>query len=213
MEGLKIKATSRGLVGKQVKQLRAQGVTPVHLYGHGVDSRSLQVETVSLEKLFSQAGTSHLVDLTVGKTRTAVKVLVREVQRNPINDQLLHVDFFQVTMTEEITVEVPVTVVGEPGAKRLMVEHMLHQLSVKCLPGNIPPGLELDISSLSEPGQGILIKDIDFGAGVSVNHDPDDIIVRVESPRTAVAEEVAVGEEATGVEAEAVAEKAPSEED
>ncbi|MDP6100065.1 MAG: 50S ribosomal protein L25 [Dehalococcoidia bacterium] len=210
MEGLKITATSRDLVGKQVKLLRAQGVTPVHLYGHGVDSRSLQVETVTLEKLFSQAGTSHLVDLTVDKTRTPVKVLVREVQRNPINDQLLHVDFFQVTMTEEITVEVPVTVVGEPVAKRLIVDHMLHQLSVKCLPGSIPPGLELDISSLSEPGQAILIKDIDLGSDVSVNHDPDDIIVRVETPRVAV-EEVVVAEEDVS-EAETVAQKAPSEE-
>lgn len=204
-EELKVKATGREILGKQVKQLRSQGITPAHLYGHGTSSRALQVDTAILEKLLSQASTSHLVDLTVDKARTPVKVLVREVQRDATNDRLLHVDFLQVRMTEEITVDLPLTVVGEPGAKRLVVEQMLHQLSIKCLPGNIPPAVEVDISHLSEPGQAVLVKDISFGPDVSVLHEPEDIIVRVETPRVAVEE---VAEEA--VAAAAPAEKVPA---
>ncbi len=203
---LKVKATGREILGKHVKQLRAQGITPVHLYGHGTPSRALQVDTTTLEKLLFRAGTSHMVDLTVDRTRNPVKVLVREVQRNPINDALLHVDFLQVRMTEEITVDLPVTVVGEPGAKRLIVEQMLHHLSIKCLPGNIPPEIEVDISSLAEPGQAIMAKDISFGPDVSVLHEPEDIIVRVEAPRVVEVEEAVAGEEAPAKE------EAPSEE-
>jgi large subunit ribosomal protein L25 len=211
LEELKVKATGRDILGKQVKQLRAQGITPVHLYGHGTASRALQMDTATLERLLSQAGTSHMLDLTLDKARHPVKVLVREVQRNPINDALLHVDFFQVRMTEEITIDLAVTVVGEPGAKRLIVEHMLHHLSIKCLPGNIPSDVELDISPLAEPGQAILVKDISLGPDVTVLNDPDDIVVRVEAPRVAPVEEVEeeVAEEAVAAEA---AKEAPAEE-
>ena len=209
-EELKVKAASREVLGKQVKQLRAQGVTPAHLYGHGTSSRALQVDTPTLEKLLSQASTSHLVSLTVDKARSAVKVLVREVQRDATNDRLLHVDFLQVRMTEEITVDLSVTVVGEPGAKRLIVEQMLHQLSIKCLPGNIPPAVEVDISHLAEPGQAVLVRDISFGPDISVQQEPEDIVVRVEAPRVAAVEEE-VAEGAVVAQA-APAEKATAEE-
>lgn len=198
-----LKATTRDILGKKVKQLRARGITPVHLYGHGIPSQALQVETAALERLLARASTSHLIDLTVDGSGP-VKVLVREVQRNPLNDRLLHVDFFQVRMEEEIEVEVPVNLVGEPAAKWLIVEQVLHQLSIRCLPGNIPPGVEVDISHLAEPGQAITVADLNLGPGISVLHDTEEVVVRVEAP-TAAEEEVPAAEEAAAEEAPAPA--------
>lgn len=210
MEEQKIKVTKREVLGKQVKQLRAQGVTPVHLYGHGVASRALQADTTALEGLLTRAGTSALVDLTVDRARQPVKVLVREVQRNPVTDRLLHVDFFQVSMTEEITVEVPVSLAGEPASRRLLVNWMVRNLSLRCLPGDIPAAVEVDIRSLTEPGQAIFVKDLKLAAGIAVLNDPEDIVVRVETPEVREeAVEKPVAEEAVAAEA---AEKAPAEE-
>ncbi|MEK7848433.1 MAG: 50S ribosomal protein L25, partial [Chloroflexota bacterium] len=205
MEEQKIKVTKREVLGKQVKQLRAQGVTPVHLYGHGVASRALQADTTALEGLLTRAGTSALVDLTVDRARQPVKVLVREVQRNPITDRLLHVDFFQVSMTEAITVEVPVSLVGEPASRRLLVNWMVRNLSLRCLPGDIPAAVEVDIRALAEPGQAIFVKDLKLAAGIAVLNDPEDIVVRVETPEVREVVEKPVAEEA-------VAETAPAEE-
>jgi len=218
-----LKVTRRAVTGKKVNSLRRQGMTPVHLYGPGADSQTLQCETNVLKKLLSQTGQTVLIDLHVFGEKGSKRVLVREIQRSPVGGELLHVDFFQVSMTKKIAVEVPLVLVGEAPAlrqKENMLEHGLTSLQVECLPDDIPSQIELDVSGLAEAGQAIRVKDIPITGQITLVDDPDRMAVRIterhlekEEVVKPAAEEVAEEAKAEGAEgAEAAAAEAPKKE-
>ncbi|MFH0942328.1 MAG: 50S ribosomal protein L25 [Chloroflexota bacterium] len=203
-----LKVFRRAVTGKKVSSLRRQGITPVHLYGHGVESESLQCETAGLKRLLVQSGRTGLINLQVSGEKAPKNVLVREVQRAPDTGELLHVDFFQVSMAEKIKVKVPLVLVGESPAlrqKQNMIEHGLTSLEVECLPGEIPAQIELDISGLTEAEQAIRVKDIPLARQITLLDDPDRMVVRITSRPLEIEEEVVakevvvVGEEAKAV--------------
>lgn len=200
---IKLQVQSRDILGKEVKQLRHQGILPAHLYGHNIPSLSLQMDMLSAERIVDRAGSSHLVALTVDKARKPRNVLLREIQRDPRTGRLVHVDFYEVSMTEEITLDVPVTLAGEAPLKLkdLVLEQGLRVLSIKCLPDRIPDEVKVDVTSLADAGQAIHVRDIKLGPGVALLNDPEEIVARV------VVLAVAVEEEKVPV-AEAEAEKA-----
>jgi large subunit ribosomal protein L25 len=203
MDKIELKVTNREILGKKVKHLRRQGITPVHLFGHGIESLALQCDTGELERVLGQAGQK--------KPRS---VVVREFDRDWRKGQLVHVDFYQVKMEEKIKLEVPVALVGEAPAlksKTLMLEHELGTLTVECLPAKIPTSLEVDISSLTEPEQTIRVKDVALDKDITVLNDPELVVVKISSrPVEKIEEEVVeeVAEEAI----EAPEEAAPGEE-
>ena len=132
--------------------------------------------------------------------------MVRETQRSILKDDLLHVDFYQVKMTEVIDVDVPIILVGEAPAlrnKENMLMQELNTLSVQCLPSNIPNSIEVDVTSLTEPDQTIRVRDIVPGEGVTIVNDPEVMLARItvqreveEAPEVVeVAEEAAEAEE------------------
>ncbi len=216
-----LKVSRRAVTGKKVTSLRRQGITPVHLYGPEVEPQTLQCETNVLKKLLGQAGRTALVNLHVFGEKGSKRVLVREVQRSPVGGELLHVDFYQVSMSKKLKVEVPLVLLGEPPAlrqKQNMLEHGLTSLEVECLPDEIPSQIELDISGLAEAGQAIRVKDIPVTARITLLDDPDRMVVRI--TERYVEEEVAkpaaeVTEEAKAEApegAEATAEEAPRKE-
>jgi ribosomal protein bL25 (Ctc-form) len=119
MEGHEIEASKREATGKKVRFLRRQGLIPANIYGRGIDSTALQVDTKSLKQILAHAGKTDLISLKVDDSKNPVKVLLLDVQRNPLNDELLHVEFYQVKMTEKIKVDVPLEFIGEaPALKR-----------------------------------------------------------------------------------------------
>ena len=113
MEELKIKATKRDVLGKKNRFLRRQGFTPAHLFGHSVDSVTLQCNTVELKKVIGQAGMTRLVSLKIEGDKEAKTVFVREIQQDTLTRQLMHVDFYQVRKGEKMTMDVPIVIVGE----------------------------------------------------------------------------------------------------
>ena len=116
MEEIALRAEPRKIVGKQVRQLRREGLIPVTLYGRRVEPKSLQVPTRDLDSVLAQAGMNQLVDLKVkGHTQTR-KVLIREIQRDVISRRLLHADLYAVIMDAKITTELPVVLVNESPA-------------------------------------------------------------------------------------------------
>jgi large subunit ribosomal protein L25 len=200
-----LKVSSRSVTGKKVKVLRRQGITPLHLYGHGVKSEALQCETVELRRLLAQTGRTALIGLHIDEEKRPMNVLVREVQREPVSGELLHVDFFQVRMAEKIKMEVPLVLVGEAPAlkqKENMLEHELNSLAIECLPGAIPAQFEVDVSALTEAEQVIRVKDIPLDKEVTLLSDPERMIVKIIS-RPMEKEEVVVAEEEAVVGAEA----------
>ncbi|HUW44183.1 MAG TPA: 50S ribosomal protein L25 [Dehalococcoidia bacterium] len=215
MDTIELKVTKREVLGKKVKHLRRQGITPVHLFGHGIESLALQCNTGELERVLGQAGQTRLISLKLAKEKKPRTAVVREFDRDWRKGELVHVDFYQVKMEEKIKLEVPVVLVGEAPAlksKAHMLEHELGTLTVECLPAKIPTSLEVDISSLTEPEQAIRVKDIPLDKGITVLNDPELVVAKislrpVEKVEEKVVEEVA--EEAV----EAPGEAAPGEEE
>lgn len=220
MDDLKLQATHRDTLRKKTRFLRRQGFTPTHLYGHNIKSLTLQCDTAEIKQLISQAGKTRPVRLKVDddKART---VFIREIQRDAITRQLLHVDFYQVKKGEKITVEVPIVLIGEAPAmkeKRRMVAHGITSLSIACLPDNVPPQIEVDLSPLEEVEQAIYVKDIILDPAITVHADPEQLVVKIsEAIVKEVVEEIPAeaeeeAEEEAAAEAEAKAE-APAEEE
>src|SRR6266567_8064955 len=112
MPDIEIQAERRVILGKKVARLRRGGVTPANVYGHNVTSQAIQVRTLDLAQALRAAGGTHLVQLAVAGEAASRNVLVRHISRKPTNDQLLHVDFYEVSMTEKTTVDVPVVLTG-----------------------------------------------------------------------------------------------------
>jgi len=214
MDKIELKVTNREILGKKVKHLRRQGITPVHLFGHGIESLALQCGTGELERVLGQAGQTRLISLKLDKEKKPRSVVVREFDRDWRKGQLVHVDFYQVKMEEKIKLEVPVALVGEAPAlksKTYMLEHELGTLTVECLPAKIPASLEVDISSLTEPEQTIRVKDVALDKDITVLNNPELVVVKISSrPVEKIEEEVVeeVAEEAV----EAPEEAAPGEE-
>lgn len=218
MERIELALASRETLGKKVRFLRHQGVTPVHLFGHGIESLALQCETAQLKRVLAEAGRTKLIDLKLDRKKPR-KAVVREVQRSPKTSELLHVDFYQVRMEEKIRVEVPIVLTGEAPALKLkenMLEHYLTSLTVECLPDEIPADIELDLSPLVETDDAIRVKDIHLGEKITVLNEPETAVVRISMrPVEKVEEEVVeeeVAEEAAEAAEEAPAEEAPTKE-
>ena len=213
VDDLRLQATARNVLGKKARFLRRQGITPAHLYGHDIKSLTLQCDTTELRQIIAQAGRTRLINLEVdGKQPRSV--FVREIQRNEVSRQLLHVDFYQVKKTEKIAVDVPIVFVGEAPAmkeKRRMLTHGITSLSIECLPGNVPPQIEVDLSPLEELEQAIHVKDIVLDPDITVNANPEQLVVKVSEAIVKEVVEEVVAEVEEEVEAEAEAE-APTEE-
>jgi large subunit ribosomal protein L25 len=212
MDKIELKVTNREILGKKVKHLRRQGITPVHLFGHGIESLALQCDTGQLERVLAQAGHTGLISLKLDGEKKPRAVVVREFDRDWRGGKLLHVDFYQVKMGEKIKLEVPVVLVGEAPAlksKVNMLEHELETLTVECLPAKIPASIEVDISSLTEAGQAIRVKDIVPGEDISVLNGPELVVVKISFRPVEKVEEVVVEKPAEAVVEEAV--EAPEE--
>lgn len=194
MDKIELKVTNREILGKKVKHLRRQGITPVHLFGHGIESLALQCDTGELERVLGQARQTRLISLKLAKEKKPRTVVVREFDRDWRKGELLHIDFYQVKMEEKIKLEVPVVLVGEAPAlksKVNMLEHELGTLTVECFPAKIPTSLEVDISSLTEPEQAIRIKDVALDKDITALNDPELVVVKISSrPVEKVEEEV-----------------------
>jgi len=214
MEGLKLEADKRDILGKKTRFLRREGITPAHLFGHGLESQALQCDTAKLNKLIARAGRTRLVSLGVKGDKEPRSVFIREIQRDPRTGELLHVDLFQVRKAEKIKVDVPIILVGEAPimkTKGYTLIHSLTSLSIECLPDKLPPQIEVDLSPLEEVGQAIHVSDITLSPDITLHTDLEQMVVKVTEARVEV-EEVPVPEEvAAEAEGEAVAEEGAEE--
>ena len=198
MEQIELKVSRREALGKKVRFLRREGIVPANLYGHGIASIPLQVNAKQLKQVLSRAGKTDLITLNIADLKTPKKVLVREVQENPLTDELVHVDFYQVKMTEKIKAEVPFVFIGEAPVlkhnRSASLLRLVDYLLVEALPDALPHSLEVDLSVLEAVDQAIYVKDISLDERVDLLGDPEQMIVKVTEPRRAAEEEVVRGE-------------------
>jgi len=175
------------------ERLRRAGRIPAVLYGEG-DPLLLSVSPKELQAALG-AGENVIINLQVkmdGGVETR-KVLVKELQTDPVWGRPLHADFLGISMTREIVVKVPVELTGTPvgvAAKGGILEHALWELEVKCLPAAIPDRITLDVSGL-DLGDALHVKDLKVPEGAAVETDPDQVVAMVSAPRVEAEEPVA----------------------
>lgn len=158
-----LSATPRETQGKNAaRQLRREGRVPAVIYGHGEQSESLSVDRLTLEKLLARISVENtLISLEV-EGREAQRALIREVQWHPYKNAILHVDFFHVHAGETLRVDIPVRLVGTPVGVRDgggVLDQVLYDLHVECLPRNIPEVAEVDVSDL-QVGDSLRVSDV-----------------------------------------------------
>ena len=181
---ISLKATTRNEFGKKTKSMKAHGLVPAVVYGPGEKNANIEVDEKEFIKVFRKAGESSLVELVIdGKEKRPV--LVHEVQKNPLTDSVIHIDFYQADLKEEVQVAVPLAFEGvAPAEKELggtLNKNML-ELEVKALPTNLPQEIKVDISGLKTFEDHILVKDLPIPANVTVMKGADEIVAAVLAP-------------------------------
>lgn len=179
-----LNARVRETAGKgAARKLRASGEIPAVAYGHGEETRSLTVNEHELELLLATINPENtIIDLKVDGG-TAAQALIREIQSHPSRPQILHVDFFQVRAGEKLTVEVPIHLSGTPIGVREeggVLQEVLRELSVECLPSNIPSSIELNVDELGMHDS-IHVSDVKLEKAEILN-DPELVICTVAPP-------------------------------
>jgi large subunit ribosomal protein L25 len=196
MADLVLNARPRDIIGKQVGQLRRAGVLPAVVYGPAMPGpSSIQLDYKEFAAVYSRAGRSKLITLTIGdQPRT---VFIREVQYNMLRRRVDHVDFYAAQMDVETTVSVPVVLVGEAPISRsgdAVVNQVLETVMVRALPRAIPGHLEVDAGRIATVDDDVRVGDLSVPSGVTIVDNPEAIVVSVTRSRlaTEVAEEEAV---------------------
>jgi len=221
MDVLDLAAVKREKTGKEIaKKIRKEGLIPAVVYKGGKIGTNVSVEKSSLLKvLHTKAGENVLINLIFDekgdkKKKSQKNVLMKEIQYNPVTDEIVHVDFVEISLTEKIEVEVPLSLKGDAiGVKqdKGTLEQILWKVKIRCLPTNIPEKIEADISAL-KISDILLLKDVKVPEDIEVLTGIDSFVATVSPPRAEeVKEEVPAGEEAT--EPELIREKKVKEEE
>lgn len=201
METVKLDVQARNTISP-VNQLRRDRIIPAIFYGQGEKSMPIQMDYQTFRKVYMKAGSSTLVDLSVDG-KGAKKVLIHELQFHPLSGEIQHVDFLMVNLKEEITTEVPVEIIGEsPAVKDLggVLNTVKNEITVKCLPTNIPSHIDVDISVLAEFSSAIRVSDLVVSDDVAIQDNEDDVVVTVAAPREEEVEAPVVTEGEEGAE-------------
>jgi large subunit ribosomal protein L25 len=177
MEKVVLNATKRDVVGKQVKALRREGKLPAVIYGRHTEPVNINLDAHSASLTLGRLTPSSLVTINVDGTE--YPSLVREKQRDYIKNRLLHVDFLAVSMTELLRTNVNVHFVGvSPAVKdfNAVLVKNLEELEVECLPTDLPESIEVDISAMTKPGEGIRVRDVQISDKIRILNDSDTMV-------------------------------------
>lgn len=177
MEEYKLEAQKREILGKKVKALRREGKLPGVIYGSGIEPQPITLDSKEVRQTLKVIGANTLVTLKIGKQEHLA--LVRDIQREVIMQDLLHIDFQAVSLEEKITTTVPIAVEGDaPAVKEYnaVLTPGLVELQIEAKAKDLPDAVHADVSSLIEIGDNILVKDLKVPADVTVLDDPEELV-------------------------------------
>jgi large subunit ribosomal protein L25 len=178
-EVIKLAAESREAKKEKPNKLRRAGLVPAVVYGHGVENQSIKTIAGEFDKVLAQAGETHLVDLSIDG-KAPIKVIIYDVAREQVKGRVQHVDFLKVNMKEKLTVEIPLTFVGESKAVKdlgAVIVRARDHVEVECLPDDLVDSIEVDLSVLNEFGDTITVADLKLPKGMTVTLDADASVV------------------------------------
>jgi large subunit ribosomal protein L25 len=177
MEKVVLNASKRDVIGKQVRALRREGKLPAVIYGRHTEPIKINLDAHSAALVLGKLTSSSLV--TINLDGTEYPALVREKQRDFIKNRLLHVDFLAVSMSEKLRTSVSVHFIGVSAAVKdfnaVLVKN-LEQLEVEALPTDLPERIDVDITALAKPGDGIRVREVQVPDTVRILNDPDTMV-------------------------------------
>jgi large subunit ribosomal protein L25 len=180
MQHPKLEVIKRTILGKQVKKMRREGILPANIYGKALDSTSVQVKFSEFEAVYKKVGETGLVDVMLDEKRHPV--LIKNVQWNYRTRTPLHVDFYQVNLTEKVKAMIPVVITGVPTAvadKLGVLLTPLSEIEVEALPEQLPENIEVDVTHLANLNEQITVADLKVAEGVTVLTEPEQVIARI----------------------------------
>ena len=187
-----LQVAPREVLGKKVKALRREGLTPANIYGHNVKSQTIQVATEELKHVLKSAGRNDIVYLRLDGNDPR-PTFVRDVQQHPVTDAIQHVDFLQISLREKVRADVPIHLTGIAPAVDTyggILMHGLDHVTVEALPTEVPSFLEIDVSPLTEINQALHVSDLDLPDGVTLLTDVEQVVAKVAPPAVEPVEEV-----------------------
>lgn len=216
MEQVPLTAQKRTVLGRKVKTLRKEGIIPAHVFGHKIATEHIQIKAADFAKVFEKVGETGIIDLSVDGAKKPV--MVRGMQVHPVSDELLHIDLYQVNLSEKVKVNVPLEIVGEAPAVEKKLGLLLTpatEIEVEALPADLPEAVEVDVSALAAVGDEIKVKDLKIDRSkVEVQTDEELVVVQIGELVTKEMEAVeaeAEAEAAAAAEATAEGEEKPAE--
>ena len=191
--------SGRTIGSRSSGRVRNEGRIPAVVYGHGIDPLSVSINRRELRAaLHTEAGTNAVINLEVGSDSHLT--IVKDLQRHPVRNEVIHVDFLVVNRNEIVTVDVPINLIGESQAVKEAsgtVDQQVHTLSVNTTPGNIPNEISVDVSDL-QIGEAIRVSDLTLPAGVTTDVDPDEAVATAQVTRATLEAEELEAEAAEG---------------
>jgi large subunit ribosomal protein L25 len=189
---VRLELQARELLRKKVGRLRRAGIIPVHLYGPGIEPRSLQCSAPTLIRVLAEAGASSPISVTIEGESGSHTAFAREIQWDPRRDTVLHVDLMAADLSRPVTAQVPISLTGQaPGATRSggSVTQQMFDVQVSALPMEMPAQIDLDLSIMTDPNSVLRAGDIALPTGVTLLTDSEEMVARIDVPRGTVAEE------------------------
>jgi large subunit ribosomal protein L25 len=199
---LSLALENRTVTGKKVNRLRREGILPTTVYGKGVGPFTVQVDARTFSDTYRHAGRTTLIELAIPGQPT-LSAFVHAIQRHPVSRSILHADLLVVDLLTEISVDVPIHLVGEsPLVERgdALLNQVLTALAVRALPAELPHAIDIDISGLDSFEKSIYVRDITLPGKGAIEADEDELVVGLTAAR--VQEEEEVEEEAAEEQAE-----------
>lgn len=184
----------RTVTGKATKHLRQEGVIPANIFGRGEPSQAVQVPRTAFENLRRKHSATGVIALKVEGKPRAQTVLIRHVQREPCNGNILHIDFFRVGLRDRIAAKIPLNLTGVASGAKVeggVLLHLIDALEVECTAGDIVEALEVDISGLEHIDDILHAKDVPLPPNYTLLTDAEEAVVKITPPRVEKAEAVA----------------------
>jgi large subunit ribosomal protein L25 len=180
MDEVVLEANKREVIRRGVGALRRSGKVPAVVYGSGIEATPVELDTKQLTDALAGVSASTLISLSVGKQKH--QVLVREIQRDVIRQDILHVDFLKVAMDVVIRTEVPIELLGEsPAVKELggLLVTGLNSIEVEALPSDLPDRMTIDLGLIVDMDDSIMVRDLEVGEGVEILTSPEELLASV----------------------------------
>ncbi|WP_069650445.1 50S ribosomal protein L25 [Caloranaerobacter ferrireducens] len=189
MANVHINCNLRNEIGsKACHRIRSRGQVPGVIYGHHFSGYSVQFDALELNKVIKEYGENALINVEVeGNT---FPVMIKEIQRDPIKGNIIHIDLQKIYETEKIHVTVPIVLKGKEYVKNIgVIQQQLKNIEIECLPTQVPKNITVDISNLLT-GRSLRVSDVEFGEEISVLNDKNEVIVSLASMKNEDGEEV-----------------------